>query len=133
MNRICCRHLSTVQLHSSASQGRVLLIAQRATVPLFLLLFCSTPTTAHIGSPDVFFEGAAGPYRLFVTVRVPVVIPGVADIEIRSESTDVRDIRIVPLRLTGPGSNLPPTPDVAKRSTTDRQFFTGAEIKEMKL
>ncbi len=97
--------------------------------PLFLFLASSllaSPALAHVGSPDVFFEGKAGPYHLFVTIRVPQVIPGVAEIEIRSQSNDVREVRIVPLRLTGPGSNLPPTPDLAQRRKDDPQFFTGS-------
>jgi hypothetical protein len=31
------------------------------------------------GSPDVFFEGQAGPYKLLVTIRPPQVVPGVAE------------------------------------------------------
>jgi len=31
----------------------------------------------------------------------------------------------VPMRLSGAGSNFPPTPDVAERSKQDPQFFTG--------
>ena len=58
-------------------------------------------------------------------MRVPQVIPGIAQIEIRSESPDVREIRIAPMQLTGPGSQYAPTPDVAERSKTDPQFFTG--------
>ena len=54
------------------------------TIPV-LLLAAALPLGAHVGSPDVFFEGSAGPYRLFVTVRMPQVIPGVAEIEVRSE------------------------------------------------
>jgi hypothetical protein len=88
-----------------------------------LFLFLALPLSAHVGSPDVFYEGNAGPYRLFVTVRVPQVIPGVAEIQIRSESKDVRAIRVVPMRLAGPGSNLPPTPDLAAQSKDDPQFF----------
>ena len=102
--------------------------AERKTKALLLalLLLASTlPTFAHVGSPDVFLEGNAGPYKLFVTVRVPQVIPGIAQIEIRSESPDVREIRIAPMQLTGPGSQYAPTPDVAERSKTDAQFFTG--------
>jgi hypothetical protein len=91
-----------------------------------LILGCAAPLLAHVGSPDVFFEGKAGPYPLYVTIRVPPVIPGVAEIEIRAESPDVHQIRIVPLRLAGPGSNLPPTPDVAQPSKVDPQFFTGS-------
>jgi hypothetical protein len=90
---------------------------------LFLALAAAAP--AHVGSPDVFYEGSAGPYRLFVTVRPPFVIPGVAEIEIRSASEDVREVHIVPLRLTGPGARLAPTPDVARRSKQDPQFYTG--------
>jgi hypothetical protein len=81
---------------------------------------------AHIGSPDVFFEGDAGPYRLFVTVRTPDVIPGIAQIEIRSASPDVREVSVVPMRLTGPGSKLPPAPDRAVPAATDSQFFTAS-------
>src|SRR6266850_5776304 len=91
---------------------------------VMLLLGWPIGALAHVGSPDVFFEGDAGPYRLFVTVRTPQVIPGVATIEIRSESPDVRAIHVVPMRLTGPGSELPPTPDPAVRSDVDPQFFT---------
>jgi hypothetical protein len=89
------------------------------------LLVAAPPLCAHVGSPDVFCEGNAGPYHLFVTVRMPPVIPGVAEIRVRAESGDVHAIRIVPLRLTGPGSKLPPTPDLAQESKDDPQFFTG--------
>jgi hypothetical protein len=91
-----------------------------------LLVATESPLSAHVGSPDVFYEGNAGPYRLFVTVRVPQVIPGVAEILIRGESGDVREIRVVPMRLAGPGSNLPPTPDLAVQSKDDPQFFTAS-------
>jgi hypothetical protein len=94
--------------------------------PLLLILAIALPAAAHVGSPDVFYEGKAGPYPLFVTVRVPQVIPGVAEIQIRSESKDVRSIRVVPMRLAGPGSNLPPTPDLAAQSRDDPQFFTAS-------
>jgi hypothetical protein len=88
------------------------------------LLAAALPLRAHVGSSDVFYEGNAGPYRLFVTVRVPQVIPGVAGIQVRSESTDVSQINVVVLTLTGPGSSLPPTADLARQSKNDPQFFT---------
>jgi hypothetical protein len=91
-----------------------------------VLLAAAFPLQAHVGSPDVFYEGNAGAYRLFVTVRVPQVIPGVAEIEIRSETGDVREVRVVPMRLAGPGSNYPPTPDIAERSKDDPQFFSAS-------
>jgi hypothetical protein len=93
---------------------------------LVLILVGALSVSAHVGSPDVFFEGNAGPYHLYVTVRVPQVIPGIAEIQVRSASNEVQRIEIVPMRLSGAGSNLPPTPDVAERSKQDPQFFTGS-------
>ena len=87
------------------------------------LLFPSALAHAHVGSADVYYEGNAGPYPLFVTVRMPQVVPGVARIEVRSASPDVHTIKVLLLRLTGPGSKLPSTPDVALRSKQDPQFF----------
>jgi hypothetical protein len=85
----------------------------------------SVAVKAHVGSPDVFLDAAAGPYRLLVTVRPPHAIPGVADVEVRSTTADVRDVRIVPLPLTGPGAEFAPVPDRAVRSSEDPQLFTG--------
>jgi len=96
----------------------------RRLLPLALLL--AAALHAHVGSPDVFYEGAAGPYRLLVTIRPPVIVPGVAEIEIRSSTPGVSTIRIVPLPLTGPGAKLAPTADIARQSKEDPQFFTGA-------
>jgi len=83
------------------------------------------PLAAHVGSPDIFFEGAAGPYKLLVTIRPPEVVPGVAEIEIRSASPDVRQIHILPLRLTTQ-PQFAPVPDLARPSKEDSQFFTGS-------
>jgi hypothetical protein len=79
---------------------------------------------SHVGSPDTFFEGNAGPYRLFVTVRMPEVIPGVAEVEIRS-GPGVTGIRMLPLRLSGAGSEYAPKAERMERSANDPQFFKG--------
>jgi hypothetical protein len=90
-----------------------------------LFLLAAIPLIAHVGSPDVFFEGSAGPYKLLVTIRPPQVVPGVAEIEIRSASPDVRQIHILPLRLTT-SQQFAPVPDLARPSKEDPQFYTGA-------
>ena len=51
---------------------RALRAAQR--IAATLLIFVAT--TAHVGSPDTFFAGKAGPYDVHVSVRLPGVIPG---------------------------------------------------------
>jgi hypothetical protein len=89
-------------------------------------VIAALPVHGHVGSPDVFFEGNAGPYRLLITIRPPQVVPGVAEIEIRSASPDVRQIHIVPLRLGFKGAQFAPVPDVAQPSHEDPQFYTGA-------
>ena len=38
--------------------------------------------SAHVGSPDTWFEGVAGPYPVRIMVRSPGVIPGLADVVI---------------------------------------------------
>lgn len=93
---------------------------------LVAVWLCALPLLAHVGSPDVFYEGEAGPYRLLITIRPPQVIPGVAAVEIRSTSPEVRQVRIVPLPMTGPGAKLAPVPDVAQPSREDPQFYTGS-------
>jgi hypothetical protein len=102
-----------------------------ALAALIAVAALQSNTAAHIGSPDVFLDGQAGPYRIFVTVRPPHAIPGIADVEVLTTSDDVHEIRIVPLPLTGPGAQFAPVPDVASRSTSspgssgDARLFTG--------
>lgn len=93
---------------------------------LLLLILSCLSVAGHVGVNDVFFEGLAGPYPLYITVRPPIVIPGIAEISIRSAARDVKSIQIAPMTLTGPGSKYPPTPDQAIQSSQDPQTFTGA-------
>jgi hypothetical protein len=67
----------------------------------------------------------AGPYKLFVTVRTPQMIPGIAQIEVRCVEGAVEDVEIVPLRVIGEGSKTAPPPDRMTRSPEDPKFFTG--------
>src|SRR6266852_9932298 len=98
----------------------------KRAVLFFLGCFFLVPACgAHVGSPDVFYEGMAGPYRLFVTVRTPPMIPGIAQIEVRALDGSISDIWIAPLRAVGEGSENAPPPDRMERSLVDTQFFTG--------
>src|SRR5207249_12107337 len=90
------------------------------------LVACTLPLYGHVGSPDVFYKGNAGPYPLLITIRPPQVVPGVAAIEIRSEAPKVRRIHIVPLRLGYKAPQFAPVPDLAQPSHEDPQFYTGA-------
>lgn len=97
----------------------------RVALALVLATALQWPVSAHVGSPDLFLEGMAGPYRLLVTVRPPYAIPGIADVEVLATSDDIRDVRIVPLPLTGVGAQFAPVADRAVRSAEDPRLFTG--------
>ncbi len=74
----------------------------------------------------MYLEGKAGPYQLFVTIRPPQVIPGVAVLEVRSETPGVRELRAVPIPIAGPGAQFAPIADQLTQSKQDAQFFTGS-------
>ena len=101
---------------------------RRLRVPFasLLALLIALPAWAHVGNKDVFQQVSAGPYTLFVTVRTPVVIPGVATIEVRSSGAPISALTITPLLLTGEASKHPPTPDAMQASAADPAFYTGS-------
>jgi hypothetical protein len=92
---------------------------------LIVCLLLAADASAHVGSPDVYYEGKAGPYRLFVTVRTPQMIPGIAQVEVQVLDGQVNDIQIVPLRVIGEGSQTAPPADRMEQSKADPQFFSG--------
>jgi hypothetical protein len=62
---------------------------------VFALVVMAT-TSAHIGSPNVVYDGTAGPYAVRVIVRPPEVVPGLADVTVRTDST-ARRVNIRPV------------------------------------
>ena len=97
----------------------------RMTLAVVAMLGAVAPAHAHVGNKDVFEQVEAGPYKLFVTIRPPNVIPGVAGIEVRSSGPVVDSIAVTPTPLTGEASNHPPSSDALLRSGADPAFFTG--------
>ena len=90
-----------------------------------LLIVTSTAAVAHVGSPNVYFEGDAGPYHLLLTVNPPAMIPGVAQLEARVTSGTVDAISIAPVYVNGKDQGLPPSPDAMQPSAANPQWFTG--------
>jgi len=68
---------------------------------------------AHVGSPDVFFNGSAGPYALQVVVRPPQVVPGIARVTVRAPAA-VHRVSIRPVFWRA-GSRGAPSPDETRR------------------
>ncbi len=98
----------------------------RTVLVLLLGALTAVPARAHVGSKDIFEHISAGPYKLFVTIRPPVVIPGVATVEVRTSGQAVSAISITPVPLTGEAANHPPAADGMHPSRDDAAFFTGS-------
>jgi len=62
-----------------------------------LVLAIAVVTSAHVGSPDAFFDGTAGPYKIHVRVSPPSVVPGLASIYVRTDEADVTAITARPV------------------------------------
>jgi hypothetical protein len=92
---------------------------------LVALLFTGS-AHAHVGNKDIYQTVTVGAYKLFITIRTPLVIPGIATVEVRSSGAPIRNLTITPLPLTGEASKHPPTPDTMKPSSSDAAFFTGS-------
>jgi hypothetical protein len=92
----------------------------------FVLLLILTPLAwAHVGSPDVYFEGTAGPYHLLVTINPPAMVPGIAQVQVRVTSGTVASISVAPVYVNGKDQGLPPASDTLQPSAGDPQWFTG--------
>ena len=82
--------------------------------------------SAHVGSPDTFFEGAAGPYPVRVIVRSPGVVPGLAQITVRLLGpARVRRVLVLPV-YWDPRTAAPPPPDIAARVPGDSTLYSAA-------
>jgi hypothetical protein len=99
------------------------MIKMRTAVSLMAFVLLAPLVFAHVGSPDVYYQGQAGPYTLLVIIRPPAVIPGVAAIEVRSLSAGINRVEILPLQMVGPGAKLAPTPDVAQHLDDPKVFY----------
>jgi len=95
---------------------------------LRLLLFfalCSLVTSsarAHVGSPNVFFEGQAGQYPVHVVIRPAEVIPGLAEISVRVDASGVEQVTALPIKWNA-GRRGAPAPDVAQPVRGETNMF----------
>lgn len=99
-------------------------------VPLARALRCAAALSlavflgGHVGSPQVYFTGAAGPYVVDVIVRPPQVVPGIAEVLVRAADTSVRKVVVRPVYWRA-GSKGAPTGDDARAIEGQPGAFTG--------
>ena len=79
--------------------------------------------SAHIGQQNVVFEGAAGPYPIRVIIKAPVVVPGLAEITVRSLAPGVDAVSVLPMRWDTGRKGSPP-PDKAKPVKGESDLFS---------
>lgn len=90
---------------------------------LVLWLAALVTASAHIGSPNVYFEGNAGPYPVRVIVSPPGVVPGLAEINVRVLDGEAERVTALPVYFRAGRKGAPP-PDVAERVRGDTNLFT---------
>ncbi|HEX5718667.1 MAG TPA: hypothetical protein VF179_21080 [Thermoanaerobaculia bacterium] len=99
---------------------------RRRLLLLFLLFLLPAAVLAHVGSPNVFFDGEAGPHPIRVIVRPPEVVPGVAEITVRlkegSEGGQPERVTVQPVYYRTGIEGAPP-PDVASPVPGDPGLF----------
>jgi hypothetical protein len=83
------------------------------------VLVCS----AHVGSPDVWYEGNAGPYPILVVVQLPGVVPGVAQVTVRVTGAPPDRVTLVVNRFDATAAA--PPPEDASRASGDSATFVG--------
>ncbi|MBI5800446.1 MAG: hypothetical protein HZA92_06920 [Verrucomicrobia bacterium] len=86
---------------------------KKCLLSALLLLWLALPVAAHIGSPNVIFEGKAGPHLVRVVVRPPEVVPGLAEISVRTLGPGVTRVAVLPVHWRAGKGGAPP-PDVAQ-------------------
>ena len=80
---------------------------------------------AHIGSPNVFFEGNAGPNPVRVIVRPPATLPGVAQVDVRVSADGVSEVSLQ-AALAEAGRDAAPAPLRATAVSGDEHLFNAA-------
>lgn len=95
----------------------------RKWVFIFCLLW-ALPLKAHIGSPDIFYEGQIGPYAAQVTIRMPGVVPGRAEITVTLDTAEPLHVAFRPLYSRSAVSNAPPS-DIGALVRGEKNRYTG--------
>jgi hypothetical protein len=89
------------------------------------IVILAIASMAHVGSADTFFAGQAGPYPVRVSVRLPGVIPGLAQITVRIAGATPESIQSVTAQAIqwNLGVEGAPPPDAARPVPGDPEMY----------
>ena len=99
----------------------------RAAIPIagVLVAAAGAVASAHVGTSNAYFDGAAGPYGVRVIVRTPGVIPGLAQVTVRVlDGGGVERVTVRPLRSDAGLEGAPP-PDAARPVRGEAGLYGG--------
>lgn len=96
----------------------------RALLFFLLTVLIAAPARAHIGSPDVFYDGMVGPWPTHITIRMPGVVPGRAKIIAQVQSKEPLTVSFTPLSSKIAVKNAPPA-EVAVPVQGETNLFEG--------
>jgi len=97
---------------------------KRVLLPFWFLMASAPLVFAHVGSPNVFFEGRAGAYSVYAVIRPPSALPGAAQVSLRVEQSDVRSVTLLPVMFPA-GRNGSPRPVTAHRVLGETNLWSG--------
>ena len=80
----------------------------RAVRRVALVVAVALVSSAHVGSPDAWFEGAAGPYMITVHIEAPPVVPGIAMVSVRPADAGVDRVTAFVNTFDAEGGTPPP-------------------------
>ena len=97
----------------------------RALLLFFCAVLLAAPAArAHVGSPNVFFEGHAGPYPVTVVIRPPAALPGLAQVDVRVSAAEVKEVTLQ-AALWQAGRTAAPAPQQAVAVAGEAGLFSG--------
>ncbi len=91
---------------------------------LLALLLIPALARAHIGSPDVFFDGNIGALPAHVVIRMPSVVPGRAEIFVQVQDAEPVSVSFVPISARTAASNAPPA-ELGEPVRGETNLYTG--------
>ena len=115
--------------HAGAPPGSALVTRLRTLAAILLagalVAAGGAAASAHVGTSNAYFDGAAGPYGVRVIVRTPGVVPGLAQVTVRIlEGEGVGRVTVRPLR-SDVGLEGAPPPDAARPVRGEAGLYSG--------
>ena len=96
---------------------------------LIVALLMPVGARAHIGSSDVFFDGKVGEWPTHITIRMPSVVPGRAEIIAQVQSVEPVTVSYTPIAARTAIRNAPPA-EAGGAGARRNEYFHGRPLAD---